>query len=484
MNIVYNGLYEGERDGMLTFSDIPNILKLEEFQGGSYADFSFQFDGNMQSSVSADGQYFCTFLGETVYSTMNPSNAKNKRFYISSDEDCTAMSFAQALRNCSSIAAQFKIVKNGNEVKLISKTMGRIWSNLPQNVFFQTNMPDSNFNASGEDGSADSIFFNSKVFVDVYSGVSINVDNYVTTLEKSWYGDSCSFDMSPILATFSEYGKAKPYVFDMSALCQTDTSQDYEYIGTCSGCTTIGFHANQSNKYLTTDGVFMLINTNRGENGMVLYTYDNMIPFSIMFGNDRSGYDISISALDSTFNEVYSSTTIGRRDSPSLIKDTDVVIPTEYFDNVYYVDIKIDNNEPIRFKVIKPLKATEYYQRIQWRNEYGGISFFDFTGSRSESDSVDIETYEKNIFDYYDNNNTFEKKKIYNNDYKKTVKLTSHLLERDGKWIFNSLMNSKKVWTEINGETYYIIPKSIEVQEDSTYDGIFTATLTYEYSDY
>ena len=56
-------------------------------------------------------------------------------------------------------------------------------------------------------------------------------------------------------------------------------------------------------------------------------------------------------------------------------------------------------------------------------------------------------------------------------------------MEEDGKYIFNSLMRSKKVWTTVNGKKYYIIPKSIEVIEDQTYNNIYTAKLTYEYSD-
>jgi hypothetical protein len=149
--------------------------------------------------------------------------------------------------------------------------------------------------------------------------------------------------------------------------------------------------------------------------------------------------------------------------------------------NAFYVDITV-GSDTIRFNVIRPLKATEYYQRVYWRNEYGGISFFDFTGQRTESDNVDIETYEKNVFDYYETDE-FERKKIYSNSYKKSVSLKSHLMEEDGKWIFNSLMRSKKVWTEVNGKTYYIIPTSISVDEDQTYNNIFTAKLQYEYSD-
>ena len=79
-------------------------------------------------------------------------------------------------------------------------------------------------------------------------------------------------------------------------------------------------------------------------------------------------------------------------------------------------------------------------------------------------------------------NNEYEIKKIYSNNYDKSVKLTSHLLEENGKWFINSLARSKKVWTEINGKTHYIIPKSVDAVEDSTYNNIYTATLTYEYS--
>jgi hypothetical protein len=163
------------------------------------------------------------------------------------------------------------------------------------------------------------------------------------------------------------------------------------------------------------------------------------------------------------------------------MKDTSITIPTQYYSRTYYVDITMNGNT-IRFDVIKPLKATEYFQRVYWRNEYGGISFFDFTGQRSESDSVDIETYEKNIYDYYDVN-YYERKIIYENDYKKTVTLTSHLLDENGKYIFNSLMKSKKVWTVVNNVTYYIAPTSIDVQESNEYNGVYTAKLTYEYSD-
>ena len=473
--IYYNNV--SSPSNMLTFTDIPNILKVSQPISGSKAVFYFDFEGNLQQSVTADSQYYVTFLGETVSNVMNPRDAKNKRFYISGDNDGTAMSFARALRNCGSIAADFNIIHNGKTVTLYAKTIGQKWSNIAN--YIQRNIPTDKLTTHGVDGNASSAFLGGKIDVNIFSAGTYSNDAYVTTLEKNFYGDECAFDMSPLLATFSDFGKTTPYLLSLDLIREDG---EWQALGSVTGNTTIGYHANQSDKYKYAQGAQMLLNKNRGTNGtMILYTYNNVIPYSVLCGIDTGGWNVAVSVKDSAFNEVYSYASTSRRTSSNMIIDTSATIPQTAMTSGYYVDITI-STQTTRFNIIKPLKATEYYQRILWRNEYGGISFFDFTGSRSESDSVDIETYEKNIFDYHDNNE-FERKMIYKNDYKKTVSLTSHLLEEDGKWIFNSLMRSKKVWTTINGKTYYIIPKSIDVQEDQTYNNIYTVKLTYEYSD-
>ena len=476
MNITYNNLTSPSN--ILTFTEIPNILKLEENVTGVKANIDLDFEGNLRQSVTADSQYYITILGETITNVMDASNANNKRFFISGDEDGTAMSVARALRNCGGLAAEFNIIHSGPSVFLRAKTIGKKLNNISQAIL--RNIPSDNLTVSAQDGNAYSVFFNSKIDVDVYKGNNVtDENNYVTTLEKNWYGNECSFDMSPVLATLSEYGETKPYIFNINIIREDG---EWQWLGNVSGNTTIGFHANQSDKYKIAQGAQFLLNKKRGSDGiMTLYTYGNVIPYSVLCGLDSSGWAVTISCKDSAFNEIYSMSLTPSRESSNMIADSSVTIPQSVFVNCYYIDLTV-NEETTRFNVIKPLKATEYYQRIYWRNEYCGISFFDFTGSRSESDDVSIETYEKNIFDYYETNE-FERKRIYKNDYKKSVSLTSHLMEEDGKWIFNSLMRSKKVWTTVNGKVYYIIPKSIEINEDQTYNNIYTAKLTYEYSD-
>lgn len=474
MNITYNNL--SSPSNILTFTEVPNILKISENVTGTKCTIQFMMGDNLRQTVSADSQYHITLFGETVSNVMSAAEARNKRFYISDDAKSTAMSIASALRNCGGLNADFDIFGNGGTVEIIAKTIGK---KITTANYLQRNIPAQYMSVSVQDGNSYSILFNSKIDIDVYDSSSVNVSNYITTLEKNWYGDECAFDMSPVLATFSEYGQTKPYSFVINVFREDGEWQNQ---GTVSGNTTIGYHANQSDKYKYAQGAQMLLNKNRGTNGtMILYTYNNVIPYSVLCGSDTGGWNVTVSVKDSAFNEVYSYTSTSRRTTSSMIVDTNATIPQTAMTSGYYVDITI-GTQTTRFNIIKPLKATEYYQRIQWRNEYGGISFFDFTGSRSESDSVDIETYEKNIFDYYDNE-YFERKMIYSNDYNKTISLKSHLMEEDGKWIFNSLMRSKKVWTTVNGKTYYIIPKSIDVEEDQQYNNIYTAKLTFEFSD-
>ena len=139
MDITYNNLYTPSN--VLTFSDVPNILKLEETITGDKGSFSFIFSGNLQSTVSADSQYSVRFLDETVTNVMNPKNAKNKRFYISSDPKSTAASFAQALRSCPSLVAQFNVVYNDNTVELQGITYGQKWSNIAH--YLDSNIPSN-----------------------------------------------------------------------------------------------------------------------------------------------------------------------------------------------------------------------------------------------------------------------------------------------------------------------------------------------------
>lgn len=473
-NITLNGL--SNPSNLVTFTEIPNILKVTEPVVGDYAEFSFHFQSTQFiTKVTGDSQFYVTFLGESVTNVMNPSNPTNKRFYIGRDTSATAASFCNALRNCGSISAQFIIYLDGSQVILKSKTIGPVWSNYPN--FYTTNIATSDMFGEGRDGSTTSEFANGKITVDVINSDIITFNKYVTTLEKNFYDGECAFDISPVLSTFSEYGELQPYTLKIS-LHMADG--EYKYLGYITAHSMIGYSANQSDKYLYGDADKVLINTNR-DDGITLYTYENEFPVSVLVPKGTGGITLTLECYNSIGEKIYNTTNTRRIVSGERIVDVEHSIPEPYWSQTHSITVT-ESTARVSFKVIKPLKATEGNQRVYWRNCYGGISFFDFCGRRSESDSVDIETYEKNVFDYYDSD-AYERKMIYSNDYKKKVSLTSHLMEKSGTYIFNDLMRSKRVWTYINNKLYYIIPTSIEVNENDSYNDIYECTFKYEYSD-
>jgi hypothetical protein len=488
MDILYNGAQRNE--SIVTFSEVPNILSVKQDVSGTKGRLSLIVYSGW--SVSADTQYYFTLFGETISNVLAPQDAKNKKFYVSTNIASTAMSIARALRSCGSIAADYIITTgttntNGDTVIITAKVIGR--KSFSNNI--DKNIPTSYMLvAIGDDGSADEgngDYFNSKIDVEVYQQ-----DNYITTLEKNYYGDECSFDVTPVLATLTEPMKENepilPYTLKVNKLAYNGT---YTSLGEVSGYTTYGYLANQSEKYLPTN-CMILSNNKVYDRGGLNYTMDRTVHYSVLAGSPiASRFGVKTSIYDSAMNLIESGWTyVNVPTSNPSIADLKYSIPVNrWYTNAAYLDIQVssvDSNR-IRFQIIRPLSAAEGWQRIFWRNEYGGISFFDFTSTSSESDSIDVETYEKNIFDYYDydtdSGDTFERKKIYNTKIGKSVKVKSHLMEKKGKYIFNSLARSKKIWTYINGNCHYIIPKALEVAEDQTYNDIYTATFTYEYSD-
>ena len=328
--------------------------------------------------------------------------------------------------------------------------------------------------------------FGSKIDVDVYT-----YGDYVTTLEKNFYNDEVSFNMSPVITTFAEAGGLTPYTFRISSI----VDGNYQLLGNVdTNYATVGYMCNQGKKYLELayEDVVLAQNVSRGgdnrgyTNNTILYTYAPNIRVSY-YKNMASRPYVVVRYKDSAFNLISntSSTTWPRTNNDYWLQDLTIDLDTEYFNQAFYIEVEINGDIELCYKVIKPIKATEYYQRVFWRNSYGGVSFFDFTGQKTEARDVTTETYEKNIFGYYtdklENKPLNELEKAYNNEVKYTVTLKSHLMENDGKYIFNDLIQSSNVWTYVNGEYYTIIVDSLSVDETDN-NNVFEATLKYHYS--
>ena len=186
---------------LITFTDIPNILKVEDDGGGTYASITFEFENDLSEYTTNNGQWYISLWGETVTNVLNPDDAINRNFFVSSSNQSTAASLCRALRNCPTVATNFNVINNGNEVVLTAKAIGTLFSNSSD--FLKYNIWQPLLWVTLVDGSANSNLYGAKIDVDVYHGTE-----YITTLEKNYYGSDVAYNISPVLSTFAEYGNA------------------------------------------------------------------------------------------------------------------------------------------------------------------------------------------------------------------------------------------------------------------------------------
>ena len=287
-----------------------------------------------------------------------------------------------------------------------------------------------------------------------------------------------------MLATLAKIGETQPYNLKLSYITSDGNYNELGSIGT--NYVSQGFMCNQGQKFLRlTSSPIIAMNYSRGNpkttsNNTSLYVYGNTIPISYYMPTNGT-MAIDIVYRNSAFEELHSDDYNPSFGGSSKLKNDTIQLSQQWLSGASYVDIEVEaTNEVLRFNVIKPMKAAEYYQRIVWRNSYGGLSFFDFTGQRSESRSLDTKTYQKNIYDYYTSEVT-EMDKVYDNDVEYTVTLKSHVIDVDGTYLFNDLMQSPHVWTIINAVKYAILIDSVSIEETDR-NNIFEVTVKYKYS--
>lgn len=459
-NINFNNI-SSNPTGYVFFTDVPNILTVDEYNDGTKANVLLHMNGNLATATTKDNQWYIKINGETISNVLEYTNAVNKNFYIRpNDNASTAYYITRALRNCPTLAASFNIPSDVTEdIYLFAKQIG----NIP--IEIDTNIPDDYLEITVTRGQSTSSLNNALVDVEIEAD-----GYYVTTLEKSAYNASTAFDLSPVLNTIAEYGKATPFTLSITAL-NNGTASSVGSIGT--NHIANGYKANDSLDYLYRNEGILLAQNIAGK----LYIYDKALPITFYNPDGNGGATIIINYLNSLKESIYEySTTWKSTDSSKKLIDYELELEDRYLSLASYVRLRIGNVEAI-YEVIKPLKATEGYTRVYWRNEYAGTSFFDFTGEKTTAENITNEEYQKNNFDYY-TSTIYEDKKLYDKKAVQTVTLKTHLISKDGIWIFNSLKKAKKVWTN---ENKAIIIQSVQLEEQDNND-VYIATITYTFS--
>ena len=470
MKLTYDGL--SAPNNMITLTGVPNILTLESNAiQGSKAELLITV--NNLAIIDTTKEYTITINGITITSVSK--NASNKQFYITNansqaDKVAVATSITRALRNSNLVNYEiYQGNDNGvinNSIHIVAREVGEQYA-----ITFSSTLGRAITTANYE-GSTTDEFIGNKICVDVYS-----LNDYITTLEKTYYKERIDFNISQILTTISRYDNLTPY----SLIIYSDNGTSIRSIGKLDQLySAMGYMTNQGLKYIPISNT-LAQNVSRGTqedvyNKTVLYVYQPSIPISI-YSNSTTAIIAEINYLDSSKNVIREDTiTIPVYNYYGYIE---IALDTTYFNQAFYVDVIIPDIGTVRYNVIKPLDATSRCQRVYYHNSYGGVSFFDFTGQITENHKVDNETYTKNIFDYY-RDSSMEQTKIYSKENSITVTMKSHLMERSAVWQFNDLLGSYDVWTNINGVDYKIIVSDCKVDETET--GVWEATVTYTYS--
>lgn len=504
MEITFNNLTSSKN--IICLSGVPNILT---FTGSSTknvcAEYVFAYTTIINIEVNT--QYNIVFGEYNVTSTFNENNVGGTTFWLPQfnsyeNQLYSCYTIVRALRNVPFIAANYTVWLDDNQdgtmkptVHIKAKKYGKNY-----NVDVSTDLPSSIYTWSRTvKGSTNDAMLqgkSNKIMCDLYrykhpaqfGDKRLSETEYVTTLEKNYYGVPVSFNVTPILSSLlsnTDYEDMQQFKFDIYGFSDKklvfgeQTSPMYF---------TNGYLCNFSQPFINTiNGNFFAANVSRGDerdqyNKTYLYTYYPSLVFSIY--TSRSDFvSFSVKYIDSAGNQISNKKHYIVKTEGETLKTFTIALDEEKFRQSSYIDLTIPYVGIIRYNVIKPINAADEVEvrRVYWYNEYNGVSFFDFTAERTETRKEDIETYEKQNFDFY-TENAREKTKIYEKKINIEVKHSSHYIDKNGVYLMYSLQNSKRAWVDINDTRYYINITNLEISEANNSSHIFTAKITYEYS--
>lgn len=497
MRITLNGIENP--NNIITFTNCPTILTVSDSWTGTRA--RSVIDVKNLSSVRTPEEYTISVGDYIIRGTGDLTKSVGNRFYLTSSNTLAnrvlvARKIVDAISSLGGITMSYRVWQDSDtNGQLLPRVIVEAISVGIGNVIIRINdpMPSGIVTMDGTMGSVTSIFNGSitnKIHVDIYKNNSpvtrINAPNwtrgsFIAQLEKTVWGGSVSFDLSNIFNAESEIGTLSGY--EIIVYSEVDgnitTLGDLKYI-----YATPGYLVNQGGSFIPKfTGCYLAQNVSRGDsvggvNKSILYVYYNSIVFSLYTDNSMGTVKCTIDYLNSSQASLGTETQnifCGNNLNTFTLSINQLLLQQSS-----YVDLTIPNVGKLRYNVIKPIHATDETQRIYWTNSYGGTSFFDFTGTRTEERKTDIETYQRSLYDYY-NSDRQELKRIYSKEVKITVTLTTHNIQKDGTWQLFDLQNSYNAWTTVNGKEYAIHITDIQVDETDV-AGIYTAQIEYEYS--
>lgn len=502
--ITINNRPLSECQNMVFFTDVPNIVTYDNSNQGTPAKLYINV-GTSQYSAQPNGQTI-TINGETITSVSDISQCHGRFFYLGTNPSWVAPTIVDALKNCPSLFANYDIMMNSSDagdieepysVLVVAKDNGTRYNmSLSYTIDDTHTLAFYNYDGQSNDDLKDDKFatiqlqmykytdFDRYKNVDTYGDV-LNDESYVTTMSKTYYSDSVSFDISPLISTFTEYGKLVYFRFILT-LMTSSPNHPYQQLASVHNLyALVGYRANGSIPYVPEINTPMLLqNVGNGityANLHSLYLYKPYILFSWLASEAQSTFRVRY--LNSAYEQQHHTSVVTYNLSNESI-DKRIDLNPNYMRMSTYIELTLPSNRgKLLYTIAKGLDAADECTRVEWRNEYGGISFFDFSGKHTKSISLGMDTYEKSDLDYYKEKER-EQTIIYSRDSTIEYTLTSHLVDKMGTQFAESLAKSKRVWIT-NEETNIreeILVNNISIDEAQGDDKLYQVTIKYTYS--
>lgn len=449
MNITFN---HQNQNGIYIFDGQPNIVNFED---GTYTGTPSRLTITCPDGLTAGEEgVIIEVNGEQITSVPVQSDAGPREFAISDVGMTTANNICRALRNVSSLLVNFSVYFGADRygqgmVTVLARQLTAEVSGSCTNEYITVVSVPSGVQSSARVAS-----------------VNVSKDSaYVATLEKTICSQNTNFDVSPIISSLTEYGSLTPVTFTT----WTSDAEGNVSTGRTYNMTAIkGYHTEGQPLYLT--GSTMLQNVQ----GTLYIGAGQPLVFSWL--NTVSGdLDFVVKMLGSDYRTIGSTgATIERAENEIVDVSIDL---SSMSDEVWYLDLLLPDGKSVKYNVIRPSRLSEGNVRMQWRNGMGGISFFDFTGARTEKNNLEYDTYrdEGSSYDYYDTGMRYDRiKRNASNDIEFT--LQTHLVKEDSLGIFRDLARSERVWI---GDDMVLV-SNIEYNEQS--NGIYIVRVTYKKS--
>lgn len=479
---------------LICFNSAPNIITVEENVAPSVRPSGIASVNNLHINDESSNELPTISIdGHSIIGTTNIDEVGGRKFLVNgSDRNYTTLSIINAFRGIPYLDINFQFIFNdGGTIKIVKKSV-----NTSENfVVTTTNLEGFTFNyttkpqVSSELGGK-----NSKIYIDIFynntdgqrliGSNTTNAVNYLTTLEKEFYGQRVNFNISPVISTIADYNGTSEF----KAVVYATVDGVFKNIGVVDKLLIVkGYSVNQGGTYLNLNGItntmLPALNVKRGSdkqmfNNSILYVYEpNIILPYYKIGGYTSG-SVNVRYLESDESVIHSEVVQFETPNATNYDVLDIELAEHILRDASFVEI-VGTFGIIRYTVINPPFANAECSRIMWHNSYGGTSFFDFVGEKEIERKIANETYDKSLLNYY-TNPMQEQSVVYNKSVELSVSVKTHLIEQDGLWQIYDLQNAYKAWTRINGVDYNIIIDSVTIDEPN--DNVFTATVKYKFS--